>query len=93
MSGTGQVISLDVRSNLVSGDGVFEQEGYTGPQQEGDGEKQEIDYCSVLNRNLPEVRLHRIGQQYLCVLIGPHSLGYPSDSLGTSSYQRLQCSV
>ena len=52
VSGTGQVISIDVRTNLVTGDGVFTQEGYTGG--EDDNVKEEIDFCSVLNRNLPE---------------------------------------
>ena len=52
VSGTGQVISIDVRTNLVTGDGVFTQEGYTGG--EDDNDKEEIDFCSVLNRNLPE---------------------------------------
>ena len=52
VSGTGQVISLDVRTNLVTGPGVHTQPGYTGPEEEND--KEEIDFCSVLNRNLPD---------------------------------------
>eukprot|EP00092_Neocalanus_flemingeri_P013403 GFUD01014448.1.p1 GENE.GFUD01014448.1~~GFUD01014448.1.p1 ORF type:complete len:455 (+),score=149.97 GFUD01014448.1:106-1470(+) len=51
VSGTGQAISIDVRTNLVEGVGIYEQEGYNGEQKEGD---QEIDFCTVLNRNLPE---------------------------------------
>jgi len=50
VSGTGQVISLDVRTNLLEGEGVFEQEGFTG----GSKGSEEIDYCTVLNRNLPD---------------------------------------
>ena len=53
VSGTGQVISLDVRTNLVSGAAVFAQEGYSGPEDDTAG-KTEIDFCSVLNRNLPD---------------------------------------
>jgi len=53
VSGTGQVISLDVRTNLVEGEGVYKQEGYTGVGVET-MEDNEIDYCSVLNRNLPD---------------------------------------
>ena len=52
VSGTGQVVSIDVRTNLVTGEGVFTQEGYTGGEDGND--KDEIDFCSVLNRNLPE---------------------------------------
>ena len=44
------MISLDLRTCLVEGEGVFAQEGYTG---EGGGKEEEIDYCTVLNRNLP----------------------------------------
>jgi len=51
VSGTGQVISLDVRTNLAVGEGVYEQEGYTGVDKETESE---IDYCTVLNRNLPD---------------------------------------
>ena len=50
VSGTGQVVSLDVRTNLLEGQSVFTQPGYTG----GRGGETEIDFCSVLNRNLPE---------------------------------------
>jgi len=50
VSGTGQAISLDVRTNLLEGDGVFEQEGFTG----GEKERDEMDFCMVLNRNLPD---------------------------------------
>ena len=52
VSGTGQVISLDVRTNLLSGDGIYEQEGY---KESGDKKTEaEIDFCTVLNRNLPD---------------------------------------
>jgi len=51
VSGTGQVISLDVRTNLVEGEGVYQQEGYAGGERVGD---KEIDFCTVLNRNLPD---------------------------------------
>jgi len=54
VSATGQVISLDVRTNLVSGEGVFHQEGYTGPSSAVGDEKEEIDFCNILNRNLPQ---------------------------------------
>jgi len=55
VSATGQVISLDLRTALMDGDGVFSQEGFKG---EGPGKEEEIDYCTVLNRNLPpEIRV------------------------------------
>jgi len=55
VSATGQVISLDLRTALMDGDGVFAQEGFKG---EGPGKEEEIDYCTVLNRNLPpEIRV------------------------------------
>jgi len=52
VSGTGQVISIDVRTNLLSGPGVFTQSGYSGTEEGGD--REEVDFCSVLNRNLPD---------------------------------------
>ena len=42
-----KVISLDLRSALMEGEGVFAQEGFKG---EGPGKEEEIDYCTVLNR-------------------------------------------
>jgi len=55
VSATGQVISLDLRTALMDGEGVFAQEGFKG---EGPGKEEEIDYCTVLNRNLPpEIRV------------------------------------
>jgi len=51
VSGTGQVISIDVRTNLVEGEGVYEQEEYMGGERMNDTE---IDFCTVLNRNLPD---------------------------------------
>ena len=50
VSATGQVISLDLRTAVVDGEGVFSQPGYTGA---GEGKEEEIDYCTMLNRNLP----------------------------------------
>ena len=52
VSGTGQVVSLDVRTNLLQGDGVFTPDDYTGSG--AGGKENEIDFCTVLNRNLPE---------------------------------------
>jgi len=55
VSATGQVISLDLRTALMNGEGVFSQEAFKG---EGPGKEEEIDYCTVLNRNLPpEIRV------------------------------------
>ena len=44
-----KVISLDLRTALMDGDGVFAQEGFKG---EGPGKEEEIDYCTVLNRSI-----------------------------------------
>jgi len=56
VSATGQVISLDLRTALMDGEGVFAQEGFKGEGQQG--KEEEIDYCTVLNRNLPaEIRV------------------------------------
>ena len=44
-----KVISLDLRTALVDGEGVFAQEGFKG---EGAGKEEEIDYCTVLNRSI-----------------------------------------
>ena len=41
-----------MRTNLVSGPGVYTQPGYTGAEEQG--EREEVDFCSVLNRNLPD---------------------------------------
>ena len=41
-----------MRTNLFSGPGVYTQTGYSGTGEEGD--REEIDFCSVLNRNLPD---------------------------------------
>jgi tRNA pseudouridine38/39 synthase len=48
VSATGQVISLDLRTALLEGQGVFSQPGYTGEGRVG--KEEEIDYCTVLNR-------------------------------------------
>ncbi|XP_052820835.1 uncharacterized protein LOC128246600 isoform X3 [Mya arenaria] len=52
VSAFGQVVSLDVRSNLLSGVGVKVREGMTAHERPGD-KTTEIRYCHVLNRNLP----------------------------------------
>ena len=44
-----KVISLDLRTALMDGEGVFAQEGFKG---EGPGKEEEIDYCTVLNRSV-----------------------------------------
>ena len=44
-----KVISLDLRTALMDGEGVFAQEGFKG---QGPGKEEEIDYCTVLNRSV-----------------------------------------
>ena len=46
---TSKVISLDLRTALMDGEGVFAQEGFKGEGQQG--KEEEIDYCTVLNRS------------------------------------------
>ena len=46
---TTKVISLDLRTALMDGEGVFAQEGFKGEGQQG--KEEEIDYCTVLNRS------------------------------------------
>ena len=53
VSGTGQVVSLDLRTALQEGEAVWQQESYTGPRQQEEAVRQELDYCTLLNRNLP----------------------------------------
>jgi len=52
VSSYGQVISIDLRSNLTEGPGIFEPEGYTGNNKNIKDE--EVNYCNILNRNLPD---------------------------------------
>ena len=47
-----QVITIDVRSNLTEGKGVFDFEGCTASERKLNSDK-EIDYCKLLNANLP----------------------------------------
>ncbi|KAH3818492.1 hypothetical protein DPMN_120213 [Dreissena polymorpha] len=56
VSAFGQVLSLDLRSNLLSGVGVKVREGGTAHERTGD-KTTEIRYCQILNKNLPpEIR-------------------------------------
>lgn len=50
-----QVISIDVRSNLMDGIGVFEQEGCRAQDRIKNPNEplNEIQYCKILNSNLP----------------------------------------
>merc|ERR1719430_1937789 len=48
VSATGQVVSLDLRSALVEGQGVYSHAEYTGGDE--GGKVEEIDYCTMLNR-------------------------------------------
>lgn len=48
-----QVISLQVRSNLLEGPGVIVPEGSTAHTRKGDT-SQELPYAIMLNRNLPD---------------------------------------
>ena len=50
---TTKVISLDLRTALMDGEGVFAQEGFKGEGQQG--KEEEIDYCTVLNRSDLEI--------------------------------------
>ncbi len=49
-----QVVSIDVRSNLLEGPGVFDFDGCTADQRPGVNIAKEIDFCKVLNSNLPQ---------------------------------------
>ncbi|XP_053379356.1 uncharacterized protein LOC123526841 isoform X2 [Mercenaria mercenaria] len=56
VSAFSQVISLDLRTNLLSGVGVKVREGGTAAERPGD-KTTEIQYCHILNKNLPpEIR-------------------------------------
>jgi len=52
VSSYGQVISIDLRSNMCEGAGVYSPEDYTGNNKNVKDE--EVNYCNILNRNLPD---------------------------------------
>ncbi|XP_023334180.1 tRNA pseudouridine(38/39) synthase [Eurytemora carolleeae] len=52
VSAFSQVVSLDIRTNLAEGEGVYAQDSYTGSHT--NIKDTEIDYCHILNRNLPD---------------------------------------
>jgi len=55
-----QVISIDLRSNLVEGPGVFTPQGCTRQSTEDSQphNEREIDYCKIINANLsPEIQV------------------------------------
>jgi len=54
VSAFSQVISIDVRTNLLDGVGVFAPEGYVERENGAAAAKEELEYCTVLNRNLPD---------------------------------------
>nr|CAG4640959.1 EOG090X083V [Eulimnadia texana] len=55
VSAFGQVISIDLRSNLASGKGVFIPDGHTVSQR---AKEEEIQYAAILNKVLPhEIRV------------------------------------
>ncbi|XP_064642012.1 tRNA pseudouridine(38/39) synthase-like [Lineus longissimus] len=57
VSAFSQVISLDLRTNLLSGVGVKAREGGMAPERPGDKSK-EINYIHILNKVLPkEIRI------------------------------------
>lgn len=53
VSALGQVIALDLRSNLLEGPGVKVHEGSTAHTRKRDTEN-ELPYMVILNRNLPD---------------------------------------
>ncbi|XP_038062053.1 tRNA pseudouridine(38/39) synthase-like isoform X2 [Patiria miniata] len=53
VSAFGQVISIDLRSNLLEGLGVIQTPGRKAHERPGD-KTQEIEYTHILNRMLPE---------------------------------------
>ncbi len=53
VSAFSQVVSIDVRTNRMEGGGVFEQEGCRAGERIRTDDA-EIDYCKLLNANLPE---------------------------------------
>ncbi|GFY51783.1 hypothetical protein TNIN_16801 [Trichonephila inaurata madagascariensis] len=54
VSAFSQVISLDLRSNLLEGKGIITPEDFAENQHNNAVSDQEIDYPSILNRVLPE---------------------------------------
>jgi hypothetical protein len=51
-----QVISIDVRSNLLEGPGVINYEGCRAHERTGknNNHQDEISYCKILNANMPD---------------------------------------
>ncbi|XP_049275220.1 tRNA pseudouridine(38/39) synthase isoform X1 [Rhipicephalus sanguineus] len=57
VSAFSQVISIDLRTNLTEGVGVFAQEGYQ-PSDSAESRTEELDYVKILNGVLPpEIRV------------------------------------
>jgi len=54
VSAFSQVISIDVRTNLKEGVGVYTPEGFVEPENGNEAVKDELEFCTVLNRNLPD---------------------------------------
>ena len=48
-----QVITIDLRSNLLEGPGVYSYEGCRADERQRGDEDSEINYCKILNANLP----------------------------------------
>lgn len=48
-----QVITLDLRTNLLDGPGVFDYEGCRAQERKKNNDL-EIEYCKILNSNLPD---------------------------------------
>ena len=48
-----QVISIDLRTNLLEGPGVRDYEGCMAHERTNGNDIVEIDYCKILNANLP----------------------------------------
>ena len=48
-----QVITIDLRSNLLEGPGVYSYEGCRAHERKRGDEDNEINYCKILNANLP----------------------------------------
>ncbi|XP_067136984.1 tRNA pseudouridine(38/39) synthase [Centruroides vittatus] len=53
VSAFSQVISVDLRSNLLEGEGVFTPSDYN-PVNRANYAKEELPYCKMLNKNLPK---------------------------------------
>ena len=48
-----QVITIDLRSNLLHGEYIIDYEGCRATERKDTGDTAEIDYCKILNANLP----------------------------------------